>query len=154
MSFKAIRSIILLLATTSMVAAAPAGTSELDPVAVALGVTPDDITSLKEMKDISNFDPTPWTHPAGLSLSPSNPAEWPADVKAQFMVDMKAAFVEVPNTPSKPALSKRLTGAQSPAARAEAAALVANARVMRDVNNEHRRRLLTCNNLSKGRCNL
>ncbi|KAI1564362.1 hypothetical protein PtrEW4_008885 [Pyrenophora tritici-repentis] len=66
MSFKAIRSIILLLATTSMVAAAPAGTSELDPVAVALGVTPDDITSLKEMKDISNFDPTPWTHPAGL----------------------------------------------------------------------------------------
>ncbi|KNG52438.1 hypothetical protein DDE82_000613 [Stemphylium lycopersici] len=131
-----------IFAATHAFATEPASISNL---AVSLGVSIDDITSLNDNTDLATFNISAWAHSTAAN-------DWHEDDKAVFLEDCKSivhdALDDLKN--GTRSLAKRATGFNSPAARAQIEQRVDEARAQRDSSS--RRRLLQCNSGTQAKC--
>jgi len=131
-----------IFAATHALATEPAGVSNL---AVSLGVSIDEITSLSDNTDLATFNISAWAHTAAAN-------DWHEDDKAAFLEDCKSIVHDALDEPKYDtrSLDKRATGLNSPAARAQVQQRVNEARTQRDGSS--RRKLLQCNSGTQAKC--
>ena len=142
-------STILLFASTALTAVAAPSQSDIASVATALSVTPADIENLERVDSLANFDLALWTH-WFPEANTTNYSTWDDEIKLQFLKSTKQGIKAALTPEQAGKISKRIPGTQSPAARAQVAQAVNNARASRDAS--HGRKLLQCNSGTQGQC--
>ncbi|KAF5235498.1 hypothetical protein FANTH_11690 [Fusarium anthophilum] len=144
------QTILSALAIASMAISAQAipTSDSTQELAAALGVTIADIEVLETTTDTSKINAKIWTNPLGLGQV--DISAWDDEIKKNFLDEIKDSIKEAYE--NAPKHVKRITGSQSPAARAQVQSAVANARAQRDSSN--RRKILQCNSGTQKACTL
>lgn len=153
MRFQAVFSLALFGASIPAQASA---TYPEDALALSstLGVPVSALTQISTANITSDLDVGMWTN--ALRTSDPDYVNWTDDIKVEFLEDMKSIITtfldEISDATSNTALTKRVTGSNSAAARAQVQAAIAAAKASRDSSN--RRKLLQCNSGTQKSCTI